>query len=321
MGIATEETALSKMTEESFELAPTAVAAEKQYEIQSAIIIAKNFPRNEDRAFEKVMRTCQRTSFAEDAAYRFPRGNTQVIGPSVNLAREAARAWGNIRYGLAILSDDDESILLQGWAWDVESNTKITAEDRFKKLIFRKGKGWIKPDERDLRELINRRGAIAVRNCLLQLLPKDLVEDAMTRCEETLRAHAAQDPDAARKKIILAFSEFNVTPEMLEEYLGHPLKQASSEEIVDLRNIYKSIKDGNSKWHEYVNGDKKEPEKGKLTVDDLKPGKTEDTEPDPEEQEKLRKKDEEEKAKPAKAEGETEKKEEKPKRGRPRKQQ
>jgi len=265
------DTALATTTERSQELVPTSMEAEKQHEIQSAIIIAKRFPRNEDQAFEKLTRACKRPSFADEAAYSFPRGKTRVTGPSVNLAREAARVWGNIRYGVSILRDDEDTVLIQGWAWDMEENIKVTAEDSFKKLVYRKDKGWVKPDERDLRELINRRGAIAIRNSLLQILPKDLVEDAMSLCRQTLKSQASQDPDLARKKLILAFSEFNVTPEMLDEYLGHPLKQADAEEIANLRQIYKSIKDGNSTWHEYINGGKgKEAEEGKLKMDDLK---------------------------------------------------
>lgn len=252
-----EETALATRTEQSAELAPTAAAAEKQYEIQSAIAVAKRFPRNEDQAFGRLMKAADRTSFAEDAAYKFPRGGQPVEGASVNLAREAARVWGNIRYGLEIVRDDDVSRQIRGWAWDMESNTKVTAEDDFQKLIQRRAKSgggttWVTPDERDLRELTNRRGAILVRNCLLQLLPKDLIEDALDQCKVTLQKGAASDPDAARKKIILAFSSLNITPEMLEARAGHPLKECSPAEIAELRTIYKSIADGNSTWTDYA---------------------------------------------------------------------
>lgn len=275
MATAIEESGLSTRQEQSFELAPTAGAAEKQYEIQSAIVVAKKFPRNEDGAFQKLMKAAGRTSFADDAAYSFPRGGTKVEGPSINLAREAARVWTNIRYGLEIVRDDEDSRQIRGWAWDLETNTKVTAEDDFKKLIYRKKGGWIKPDERDLRELTNRRGAILIRGCLLQLLPKDLVEDAMLRCKETLRKGAEQDPEGARKKVILAFSELNITPEMLEEYLGHKLAECSPAEIAELRKIYKSIDDGNSKWSEYVEPQKAESEKASIDITDIQPGKTE----------------------------------------------
>lgn len=69
-----------------------------------------------------------------------------------------------------------------------------------------------------------------------------------------MRSNAAQDPDAARKKILLAFSELNVTAEMLAAYLGHPVAQSSPAEIADLRAVYKSISDGNTTWGDYVNG-------------------------------------------------------------------
>jgi len=249
-----EESGLTTTTDFSSELAPTAAAAEKQFEIQSAIVLAKKYPRDEDLSFQKLMKACGRTTFAEEAEYSFPRGGSMVKGPSVFLAREAARVWTNIRYGLTITRDDASSRQIQGWAWDLETNTKITAEDDFRKLIFRKGKGWIEPDERDLRELTNRRGAILIRNCVLQILPKDLVEDALDTARRTLRANAAQDPDAARKKILLAFSELNVTSEMLAAYLGHPVAQSSPAEIADLRAVYKSIADGNTTWTDYING-------------------------------------------------------------------
>lgn len=252
-----EETALAHRTETSHELQQTGASAEKQFEIQSAIIVARNFPRNEDAAFQKLMKACQRSSFAEDAAYSFPRGGQAVEGPSINLAREAARVWGNVRHGVEVIRDDEHSRQIRAFAWDMETNTKVTAEDDFRKLIQRKNKStgkteWVAPDERDLRELTNRRGAIIKRNCILEVLPKDLVEDAMNMAKQTLKAGAERDPEGARKKIILAFSELNITPEMIEHKLGHPLSQCSPKEIADLRTIYKSIADGNSTWSEHV---------------------------------------------------------------------
>lgn len=251
-----EDTGLAVATSSTSELAPTRAAAEAQFEIQSAIVLARRFPRNEDQAFAFLMKSCDRTSFAETAEYEFPRGGKPVTGASVNLAREAARVWGNIRYGLNILRDDEDSRQIEGWAWDLETNTKVTAQDDFRKLIQRRQKGskteWVRPDERDLRELTNRRGAILVRNCILQLLPSDLIEDARGRAAETIKAGAKKDPEAARKKVILAFSELNITPDMLEGHLGHPLSKCSPEEIAKLRKVYQSIRDGNSTWDEYA---------------------------------------------------------------------
>jgi hypothetical protein len=266
-----EETALATRTESSLELAPTAAAAMAQYEIQSAIIIARKMPRNEDQAYQKLMKASLRTSFAEHASYSFPRGKKKdpsgrwvdnyVEGPSINIAREAARHWGNMRYGVEVLRDDEETRQIRAWAWDLETNLKISAEDDFKKLVQRKtydamgnktGTNWIPADERELRELTNRRASILLRNCILQIMPSDFIEDARAKCTETLQKKAVSDPDGERKKVILAFSSISVTPEMLEQKLGHALGQCSPAEIADLRKIYKSIEDGNSTWAEYA---------------------------------------------------------------------
>jgi len=253
-----ETTDLAVKQEETFELAPTAESAAVQHEIQSAIVIAQRFRRNEDAAYQKLMKAAGRSSFAEEALYSFPRGGATVEGPSVNMAREAARVWGNIRYGVDIIRDDDESRHIRAWAWDIESNTKTTQEDNFKKLIFRKDKGWIAPDERDLRELTNRRGAIALRNCLLNLIPKDVVEDAIAEVKRTLARESKVDPDSSRKKIVTAFSGIGVTVEALETKLGHPISQCSPDEVAELRGVFKSIQDGNSKWADYIAGGAKD---------------------------------------------------------------
>ena len=249
-----EETGLATTTSSTTELAPTAAAAAQQHEVQSAIVIARRFPRDEDAAFAKLMRACGRSAFAAETEYTFPRGGQQVSGPSVTLAREAARVWGNIRYGLEIVREDVDSRQIRGWAWDLETNVKVAAEDEFRKLVQRKRDGktvWVVPDERDLRELTNRRGAILIRNCILQLLPSDLIDDACRQSHETLKQEAGKDPDSARKRLILAFGAINVTPEMLQAYLGHPVGQCSPDEIAKLRTVYQSIRDGNSTWAEY----------------------------------------------------------------------
>lgn len=248
----TETTALATVESQSREMAVSAQEAMAQREIEGAIMVAQRFPRNEDTAFERVMRSCERYRFAELARYSFPRGGQQVEGPSVNLAREIARCWGNIRYGVDVIHDDADSRTIRAWAWDVQTNTRRSQDATFRKLMFRKGKGWVAPDERDLREVTNKHGETAVRNCLLHLVPPDLVDDAMVACKETMRKDAAKDPDEARKKLIRAFQHVGVTVEDLEMYLGHPVRQVTAEEIADLRGVWSSISDGNSTWKEYV---------------------------------------------------------------------
>lgn len=274
---------LTTTREQSAELATASDSAAAQAEIQSALVLANRFPRDEDSAFQKLIRACKRTTFAQGASYSFPRGGQKVTGPSVNLAREAARVWGNIRYGLEVVRDDSGNRKIRGWAWDLETNTKIAAEDEFQKLIQRKGKNggatqWLVPDERDLRELTNRRGAILIRNCILQLLPYDLIEDAANTARGTMESESARDPDAERKRLIAAFDNLNISSKQIAAYLKHPIGEASPAQLTELRQIWKSISDGNSTWAEYA---PREAPGKEVTVGDLKKDEKK-AEPEPE---------------------------------------
>lgn len=264
----TEDTALAVTTTESTELAVSSAQEMARAEIESSITIARKFPRDESQAFARLMKSCKRPSFAKGVEYSYPRGGKQIHGPSVKVAREAARLWGNLRHGLEIVRDDEDSRQIRGYAWDVETNVKVSAEHEFRKLIFRKKDGWIKPDERDLRELTNKHGAILQRNCLLQILPPDLIEDAVNESLMTMRDDDAKDPEGARKRLIMAFESLNISPKMLSKYLGHPVDELQPEGVEELRGIFASIKDGNSKWADYTKGNG-ETEKGKLDPDKL----------------------------------------------------
>lgn len=233
-----------------------AAVSREQSEIQSAIIIAKKFPRNEQAAFVKINKSLERPRLAEAACYSFPRGGKAVEGPSVDLARELARCWGNIRFGLRVVSVDDEMVHIKGYAYDMENNSYVEAEDKFLKLIQRKNKAtgateWVTPDERDLRELMNRKGAILVRNCILQVVPSDLVDDAIKKSKETLTKAEKGQLEANRedtiKKLLLAFDKQGVTVEMLNKYLSHDIAKIDAAELADLKGVWKSINDGQAK--------------------------------------------------------------------------
>ena len=220
-------------------------------EIKASVFLARSFPRNEMEAYSKVMETCGRTSFAATATYSFPRGGTLVQGASIDLAREIARNWKNIIYGYIIVFDDEHKRSIRCWAFDTENNIRTTTDDTFEKLIYRKSGGWIIPDERDLRELTSRKAAIGVRNCLLQLFPKDIIEDAMVRSKETLKAGAKQDPKGTMKTLVLWFQGYGVDVPMLEKYLEHSLDTITADEVADLHGIAEAIKDGTAKVKEF----------------------------------------------------------------------
>lgn len=249
-----------------------AVAAAEQsviQEVQGAMIIAQRFPRDEDVCRQRMLRICQRQSFAADAEYSFPRGGQTIHGPSVYFAREVAKVWTNLRHGFYVVADSDTERTIRSWAWDLESNTKVESEDIFKKLIYRKGKGWIVPDERELRELTNRRAAIAKRNCILELIPSDFVDDMLAECTRTVEQDIADDPEKARKSAVDAFTKIRVPIEELKQFISvSDLNCLSPSQIATLRQVYASIRDGQSSWSDYYSPSKEDDQV--RTKDDLK---------------------------------------------------
>ncbi len=273
-----------------------AAMSREQSEIQAAMVVGKKFPRDELQAYNKLIASCDRLAFAEDAQYSFPRGGGTVKGPSINLAVEAARVWGNIRHGIRVVREDRDKVHIKGYAFDCETNTYAEFEDEFKKLIQRnrwvggqKVSEWVTPDERDLRELINRRGAILVRNAILRLIPVDVIAAAQTAAETRIKRSMTEGGDddgpvEQIRKLTVAFSRMGVTPDMLAAKVGHEVSLITADEIVELKAIWKSMSDGNSRREEHFplaggKDDDKEPatlgSKAKDMAADLKkPGKT-----------------------------------------------
>jgi hypothetical protein len=228
-------------------------------ELKAQILVAQHNPRNEYKCYEKIIKACERSGLAAEAEYSFPRGKSKVTGPSVKLARALRTAWGNIRSGFRIVSMDDEMIHVRGYAHDMETNSFAEAEIMFAKKKHGKGNTYTKTtDERAITELINKHGAKVERNAILQILPPDVIDDAVQACRKTrIKVENKQLTDNrgdTLKKLVVSFSEFGVTQENLEEYYTTDLEKFDAEQIAELRTIYQSIKDGNSKASEYFGG-------------------------------------------------------------------
>lgn len=234
--------------------------AREQFQIQASFVMAFKNQRDETRSYTRLMKAYERPSAALGAEYSFPRGGKDISGPSVSLARTALRCWGNMRAGFVVVGDDDEGVHLKGEALDLETNSYTFQEAKFKKKIQRKDKKtgktlWVDPDERELRELINKHGAILERNCILRLIPKDFIDDAVAKAKETLVSAGKKELGASRedtvRKLVMAFHDLGVTQEALEGYLSHKVDIIDEKEYADLRQKYAAIKAGEVSREEF----------------------------------------------------------------------
>lgn len=223
--------------------------------LRAAIITAKHFPRNEEACRQAIMAATRRPMFAANASYVFPRGGQAVTGGTVKFARELAKLWRNINHGYSIVESTEEDILIKGFAIDLEANVTVTRESRFKTMIYRKKDGWIKAEDRDLRELIAKQAALLVRNCIFEILPCDLVQEAEASCKATAAADSANALKSGKEDVIKAliksFESIDVSVVMLQEYLSHDLKDLDALELTNLREIFAGIRDGQAKRSDY----------------------------------------------------------------------
>jgi len=214
-------------------------------EVQSAIILAKKFPRNQIEAMDRILTACQRPTLAEQALYSYSKGGTEITGPSIRLAEALAQNWGNLQFGIRELEQRAGESTVETFAWDVETNTKQVKTFQIRHERHTKKGKYSLEDPRDIYELTANQGARRLRACILGVIPGDVVEAAVAQCEATLKAKADTSPEAM-KKLIEAFEIFKVTKEQIEKRIQRRLDAITPAQIVALRKIYNSLKDGMS---------------------------------------------------------------------------
>lgn len=226
--------------------------ARQKYMMAAMAELALRRPRKVEECFMKMKLLAQRPSMAEVAIYQFPRGGKKVTGVSVKAARPLATAWGNMQIGQQIIGRSAEEMHIMGFAWDIENNVFFFGEDKFKMVHQRKDDDgiarWVEVDERDGRELANRRGAILTRNAMLHALPADFIDDFRAEVGVTKRKLAEgqmkANPQETIKKLLVSFLEIGVSRELIEKRINKKVEAIDALDVVELREIYQGIASG-----------------------------------------------------------------------------
>lgn len=242
-------------------------AASREFaEMQAQIYLAKQFPRDEREAMERILTACQRPGLAQSALYSYARGGSEISGPSIRLAEEIARDWGNIECGWNELERGKTSSKLMTYAWDKQTNV-------YKKLVFvvshmrntKKGSYPI-TDERDLYELLANNASRRMRACILALIPGDVVDAACEQCQQTLRASCDATEENV-KRLVDAFLEIGVTKRQIEKRIQRQINTIAPAQVISLRKIYASLRDEMSSIEDWFDV---EEEQTKSATDKLK---------------------------------------------------
>lgn len=237
---------------------PGTVAVEESRvmsEVKAQVFMARQYPRDVLLAQDRILAECDRLKLAEKAVYTFPRGGSQVSGPSIRLAECIARAWGNIDAGIIEGERTDGESSMIAYAWDLETNLRIRKEFKVKHTRDTKQGRKALTDERDIYEMTANQGARRLRACILGLVPGDVVEAAVARCEKTLVAKVG-DLATVIPKMLAKFEAIGVTKAMIEKRLRHKIDATQPAEVVQLGNVFNSIHDGMGAIPDYFEVDR-----------------------------------------------------------------
>jgi hypothetical protein len=215
-------------------------------EVQAAVVVAQQCPRNVQGALAEMRESCKQQRLAERAFYRYPRAGATVTGPSIHLARELARCWGNVQHGAAEMRRDDDAgqSEMLAFAWDVQTNTRSSStfivphkrdtRDGVKQLV----------DMRDIYENNANQGARRLREAIFSVLPPWFVEEAKDLCNRTL-ADGGGKPFAQRvADAVASFGSIGITLDQLEQKLTRPSASWTDHDLAQLAVTYRSVQRG-----------------------------------------------------------------------------
>lgn len=228
-----------------------AMSARETAQIQAMMVVAKRFPRNEKMVIDRILNDCQRPGLAEKALYSYARGGSEITGPSIHLAKAIAKRWGNMTSGIVELEQRNGESVCEAFALDLESNYKESKTFTVPHVRSTKRGSYRLEDPRDIYELVANNGSRRERACILSVIPGDIVETAVEQCVNTMRAQADTSPENVKRMCDLFSKEFNVSKEQIEKRIQRRIDSITPAQMVGLRNIYNSLKDGMSSPSEW----------------------------------------------------------------------
>lgn len=216
-------------------------------EVQAMVTVAQAHRRDITRAMESMRQSCAMMGLAERAFFKFPRGGQTVAGPSIHLAVELARCWGNVNYGIRELSRDDyagQSEML-AFAWDMETNARADTTFIVPHMRDKKGGAEALTDMRDIYENNANNGARRLREMIFRILPPWYREKAKLLCQETLANGEGEQPLPLRiANVVAGLAGLGIGRERIEAKIGMNVDEMTPLDLANLIVAARSIKAG-----------------------------------------------------------------------------
>ncbi|HEX7906739.1 MAG TPA: hypothetical protein VF534_01420 [Paraburkholderia sp.] len=219
-------------------------------EARGQMQLAKMFPRDLNAAYAEMMDACKLMALAKVAFYSVPQGGQKVTGPSIRLAEEIARIYGNFEFGHRELSrveatpDSFGKSEIEVYAWDKEKNNRSIRQITVLHVLDTRDGPRKLRDQKDIDNKIANVASKQARGRILALMPKWLVEAAQEECRKTLAGDNSEPLAVRVRKMTQAFAPFGVTTAHLEGYLGVKLDDILVDQLIDLTGVFNAIREG-----------------------------------------------------------------------------
>ena len=233
---------LIEQTENETQALSIAEQARTRGTIEASLTVAAARPRNEQQAIARLMTSCQRVRLAESACYTYSKGGTDITGPSITLVVQVALAWGNLDWGYRELSRGHGESTVEAYAWDQQTNARYSRTFVVPHRI-RVGGRQRQLREDELADWIANQAQRRVRTCLENVIPRDVIDEAVDECAKTLKANI--DLDSAKiMQMVGKFAELGVSQEQLSAKLQRNVDAIQPAQYLALRRVYVAIQDG-----------------------------------------------------------------------------
>lgn len=226
--------------------AMTTIGASREVaEVQTAMVIARRFPRDEVAAMDKILQACTRPTLAEGALYEYARGGTDIKGPSIRLAECLAQYWGHLDFGWRVMEERPGVTKVQAFAWDMQTGVRSQAVFDVLHERVAHGKKQQLHDPRDIYEHVANAASRRLRACILRVIPGDVVEAAQRQCEQTLHIRGEVTPERIAN-LLAQFAEYGVTKAQIEKRIQRRIDAMTPGMMVQLGRVFTSMRDGMS---------------------------------------------------------------------------
>lgn len=219
----------------------SAMSALAKSEVEAQLDAAHRYKRSVNRFLQEAMGLATVTQeVAESCIYSIPRDGKQIAGPSVRLAEICASSYGNLHVAARIVDVEEDNVVAQGVAWDLEKNLRVTVEVR--RRI--KGKSGRRFSDDMITVTGNAAASIALRNAIFRVVPRAYIDRIYDKARQ-VAVGDAKTLATRRAQVLDRLQKMGATQDRVVAKLGVAgVEDIGVEQLEHLIGLGTAIKDG-----------------------------------------------------------------------------